>query len=25
MSDIMQTHADGSPRVEALPCLFHLD
>jgi L-rhamnose mutarotase len=25
MGDIMRTHADGSPVVEALPCMFHLD
>ena len=25
MRDIMRTHADGSPVVEALPCLFHLE
>ena len=25
MKDIMQCHPDGSPVVETLPCLFHLD
>ncbi len=25
MADIMQAHPDGSPRVEPLPCMFHLD
>lgn len=25
MADIMRSHADGSPVVETLPCLFHLD
>lgn len=25
MSDIMRSHPDGSPVVEALPCLFHMD
>jgi L-rhamnose mutarotase len=25
MADIMRSHADGSPVVEPLPCLFHLD
>ena len=25
MGDIMRTNADGSPVVEALPCLFHMD
>jgi len=25
MADLMRTNADGSPVVEALPCLFHLD
>ena len=25
MGDIMRTHADGSPVVEPLPCVFHLD
>ena len=25
MADIMRSHADGSPVVEALPCMFHLD
>ena len=25
MSDIMRSNADGSPVVEALPCLFHMD
>ena len=25
MKDLMQCHPDGSPVVEALPCLFHLD
>lgn len=25
MSDIMRSHADGSPVVEPLPCMFHLD
>ncbi len=25
MSDIMRSNADGSPLVEALPCMFHLD
>lgn len=25
MGDIMRSNADGSPVVEALPCLFHLD
>lgn len=25
MGDIMRTHADGSPVVEALPCVFHMD
>ncbi len=25
MGDIMRTNADGSPVVEPLPCLFHLD
>lgn len=25
MKDIMRCHADGSPVVEPLPCLFHLD
>jgi L-rhamnose mutarotase len=25
MGDIMQSNADGSPVVEALPCMFHLD
>jgi L-rhamnose mutarotase len=24
MGDIMRTHADGSPVVEPLPCLFHM-
>ncbi|MDY0745334.1 L-rhamnose mutarotase [Paucibacter sp. R3-3] len=24
MGDIMECNADGSPRVEALPCVFHL-
>lgn len=24
MGDLMQTHPDGSPVVEALPCMFHL-
>ena len=24
MADIMRSHADGSPVVEPLPCLFHL-
>jgi len=25
MADLMRTHADGSPVVEAMPCLFHLE
>jgi L-rhamnose mutarotase len=25
MGDIMQTHADGSPVVQSLPCMFHMD
>lgn len=25
MADIMRANPDGSPVVEALPCLFHLD
>ena len=25
MADIMQSHADGSPVTQPLPCLFHLD
>ena len=25
MSDLMRTNPDGSPVVEPLPCLFHLD
>jgi len=25
MGDIMECNADGSPRVESLPCMFHLD
>jgi len=25
MADIMRSNADGSPVVEALPCMFHLD
>jgi L-rhamnose mutarotase len=25
MADLMRTQADGSPVVEPLPCLFHLD
>jgi L-rhamnose mutarotase len=25
MGDIMRSNADGSPVVEALPCVFHLD
>ena len=25
MRDIMRTRADGSPVVESLPCLFHLE
>lgn len=25
MADLMRTHPDGSPVVEPLPCLFHLD
>jgi L-rhamnose mutarotase len=25
MADIMRCHADGSPVVEPLPCMFHLD
>ena len=25
MADLMRTHADGSPVVEPLPCMFHLD
>ena len=25
MNDLMQTHPDGSPVVEPLPCFFHLD
>jgi len=25
MADIMRSHADGSPVVEPLPCMFHLD
>ena len=25
MADIMRSHADGSPVVESLPCMFHLD
>jgi L-rhamnose mutarotase len=25
MADIMQSHPDGSPVVQPLPCLFHLD
>jgi L-rhamnose mutarotase len=25
MGDIMRSNADGSPVVEPLPCLFHLD
>ena len=25
MGDIMRSHADGSPVVELLPCMFHLD
>lgn len=24
MGDLMRTHADGSPVVEPLPCLFHM-
>jgi L-rhamnose mutarotase len=24
MADLMQTHPDGSPVVELLPCVFHL-
>lgn len=25
MADLMRTNGDGSPVVESLPCLFHLD
>lgn len=25
MADIMRSHPDGSPVVEPLPCMFHLD
>lgn len=25
MADLMRTNADGSPVLEPLPCLFHLD
>lgn len=25
MRDLMRTHPDGSPIVEALPCVFHMD
>lgn len=25
MGDIMRSNADGSPVVEALPCMFHMD
>lgn len=25
MGDLMRTHPDGSPVVEFLPCMFHLD
>jgi L-rhamnose mutarotase len=25
MGDIMRTHPDGSPVVEPLPCMFHMD
>ena len=25
MGDLMRTNADGSPAVESLPCVFHLD
>jgi len=25
MADIMRSHPDGSPVVERLPCMFHLD
>lgn len=25
MGDLMRTHPDGSPVVEPLPCMFHLD
>jgi L-rhamnose mutarotase len=25
MKDLMRTNADGSPVVEPLPCVFHLD
>jgi L-rhamnose mutarotase len=25
MSDIMRYNADGTPTVESLPCMFHLD
>lgn len=25
MADLMQTNPDGSPVVQALPCVFHLD
>ena len=25
MGDIMRSHPDGSPVVEALPCMFHMD
>jgi L-rhamnose mutarotase len=25
MGDIMRTHPDGSPVVEPLPCMFHLE
>jgi L-rhamnose mutarotase len=25
MADLMRTHPDGSPLVEPLPCVFHMD
>ncbi len=25
MADLMRTHADGSPVVESLPCMFHME
>jgi L-rhamnose mutarotase len=25
MKDIMRSHPDGSPVVEELPCMFHMD
>lgn len=25
MADLMRTHVDGSPVVQPLPCLFHMD